>query len=71
MFKNGDIIMITDVKEHIFELQGEVIGYNHITDEVAYKIIANGYKGIVVHTTKAKNCTFIKRGRIKQYLNDK
>ena len=65
MFRNGDIIMVTDVKEHIFELQGEVIGHNHITDEVAYKIVANGYRGIVTHTTKAKNCTLVERNSTK------
>ena len=70
MFRNGDIIMVTDVKEHIFELQGEVIGHNHITDEVAFKIIANGYRGSAVHTTKAKNCTLIKRGGMRTYIND-
>lgn len=70
MFFNKDIIMVTDEKKHIFEIQGEVIGHNHITDEVAYKIIANGYRGIAVHTTKAKNCTLIKRGGIKTYIND-
>lgn len=70
MFFNKDIIMITDEKEHIFDLQGEVIGHNHITDEVAYKIIANGYKGIAVHVTKAKNCTLIKRGGMRTYIND-
>ena len=70
MFRNGDIIMVTDVKEHIFEIQGEVIGHNHITDEVAYKIIANGYRGIAVHATKAKNCTLIKRDGMETYIND-
>ena len=71
MFRNGDLIVVTDIKEHIFELQGEVIGHNHITDEVAYKIVTNNYRGIVVHTTKAKNCTLIERGKVRQYLNDK
>ncbi len=71
MFFNKDIIRITDPKENIFDLQGEVIGHNHITDEVAYKIIANEYKGLAVRTTKAKNCTLIERGGVRQYLNDK
>ena len=70
MFRNGDIIMVTDVKEHIFELQGEVIGHNHITDEVAYKIIANDYKGLTIYTAKAKYCTLLERNGIKQNLND-
>lgn len=70
MFRNGDIIMVTDIDEHIFELQGVVIGHDHITDEVAFKIITNNYKGLVIHTTKAKNCTLIERGGIRQFLND-
>ena len=71
MFKNGDIIRITDAKENIFDLKGEVVGHNHITDEVAYKIVAHNYKGIALRTTKAKNCTLIERGGVRQYLNDK
>lgn len=71
MFRNGDIIIVTDIKEHIFDLQGEVIGHNHITDEVAYKIIANGYKGIVTHVTKARNCTLVERNGVRQYKNDR
>ena len=71
MFRNGDIIIVTDVKEHIFDLHGEVIGHNHITDEVAYKIVANGYRGIVTHVTKARNCTLVERGGVRQYKNDR
>ncbi len=71
MFKKNDIIMITDEKENIFNLKGEVVGHNHITDEVAYRIIAHNYRGIATYVTKAKNCTLVERGGIRQYLNDK
>ncbi len=71
MFYNGDIIVITDAKEHIFDLQGVVLGHNHITDEVAYKIVANGYKGLAVHTTKARNCTLLERNANRQFKNDR
>lgn len=71
MFRNGDIIRINDTKENIFNLTGEVIGHNHISDEVAYKIITDNYKGLALHLTKAKNCTLIERNSIKQNLDNK
>jgi hypothetical protein len=70
MFRNKDIILIKDEDGRIFDLIGEVVGHNHITDEVAYRIIANDYKGLTIYTAKAKYCTLLERNGIKQNLND-
>ena len=61
MFRNGDLIEITD-KENGYEFfTGRVIGHNHITDEVDWKTETDLYKGITIHTTKAKYCTLLER----------
>jgi hypothetical protein len=70
MFRNKDIILIKDEDGRIFDLIGEVVGHNHITDEVAYRIIANDYKGIVTYNTAADNCTLLERHGIRQNLNN-
>lgn len=57
IYKMGEVIKITDEEQGFRNIKGIIVGFNHDTKEVFFKIVAKGFVGINPHKTSIDNVT--------------